>query len=230
MSGQQINVIIPAAGMGRRLRANIPKATVPVANGEPLVARQIRLVRDAFPRSSIFVVGGYRSDLLKKALPAGVRFVFNEYFEETNVAHSIWLGLRRCPQKTPALVVYGDLVFNRAALDAVADAGRKSSAVLVQDGNHERRQEVGVNVSGGVAEHFSYGVPTKWAQISLLQVPERHLFMKAVQEVGGLRRFGYEILNSVVDAGGRFAALSGEGVQLVEVDSESNVEAAKEVA
>src|SRR5262249_51886655 len=111
-----------------------PKALIPVGE-ETVVSRQIRLLREAFPKARFVIVGGFAIDRLRKALPADVKVVVNHDFETTNVAHSLYLGLKRTPPNAPALLVYGDLVFSANVL---AGLNHRQSAVVVDGG--ERRE------------------------------------------------------------------------------------------
>jgi choline kinase len=104
-----LHVLIPAAGLGRRMKSYGPKALINL-QGETLIERQIRLVREAFPRVKITVVAGFEAHRLREVLPKDVRLVLNPYYETTNVAYSVSIGLRTIPPTVPVLVVYGDLV------------------------------------------------------------------------------------------------------------------------
>jgi hypothetical protein len=95
------------------MRSAGPKAVLPVG-GEPLVARQVRLLRGAYPGARFVVVVGFEAHRVRRALAglADVRVVVNREYETTNVARSLELGLGATGRTRPALVVYGDLVFN----------------------------------------------------------------------------------------------------------------------
>jgi hypothetical protein len=220
--GSPLHVVIPAAGLGRRMKSFGPKALIPVGP-ETVLARQIRLLREAFPKARFVVVGGYAVDRLRKSLPAGVKMVVNPNFETTNVAYSLYLGLRHTPANAPALLVYGDLVFRAGAL---AGLSHKRSAVLV-DAGPGREQEVGLTVVDGLATRFDYGLPAKWAQVAMLALPEKAMFLRAAAGLLRAKHFGYEILNEVLDLGGEFAALTVPPGTLVEIDAAPDVDRAK---
>lgn len=221
-----LDIIIPAAGAGRRMRSYGPKALIPV-NGEPIVARQIRILRALYPRGRTVVVAGFEADRLKKALPAGVRVVVNQAAEETNVAYSIMLGLLRSAPTHPALVVYGDLVFTPAFLQWFDPS---KSCVLVDQAGAGREQEVGLTVVGGHATHFEYGLPQKWAHVACLRPDEKFEFARLAAHPSRAKHFGYEVLNEVLDAGGRLLARPVPPASYAEVDTSKDIARAAEIA
>lgn len=216
-----LDIIIPAAGLGRRMKSYGPKALVHLGE-ETLIARQIRLLRECYPHSRIIVVAGFEASRLKASLPKDVRVVVNHEYATTNVSHSICVGLRHCRAYRPVLVVYGDLVFNR---EAIAGLPLDRSSVVVEMGD-ARREEVGVTVVGGEATRFSYGLPIKWAHICLLSADQKKLFLDVALATHRKRHFGYEILNEMLEQGGQFVALTSPLMRLVEIDCSKDIDLA----
>jgi choline kinase len=221
-----LDIIIPCAGMGRRMKSYGPKALIPV-RGETLLARQMRLLRNLYPRARFILVAGFESERIRKAFAGrGVRVVLNPEWETTNVAKSLALGLAVTPAGRPALIVYGDLVFRERALSGLP-LNRSSVLVAATDG---REQEVGVAVAGGEATNFAFGLPTRWAHVALLAPKEKALFLRFASAGHRSRHFGYEILNDVLDANGAFSAVFRDGADFVEVDTSRDVAHACEIA
>lgn len=216
-------VVIPAAGLGRRMRSYGPKALIKIAGGETVVARQIRLTRLAFPGAEIIVVTGFESDRLRRALPRDVRVVVNASYDETNVAHSLLLGIQHARPTASVLVVYGDLVFNTRAIEGL---DKSTSSLIIDARPGSREDEVGVNVVDDEVMCLAYGLPAKWAQIALLRPREAALFREVAREPRRKRQFGFEILNEILDRGGTFAAHVPDGLSLVEIDSSKDIEPA----
>lgn len=217
----KLDIVIPAAGLGRRMKSFGPKPLIPVGpGGEPIIARQIRLLTALYPDARVVVVVGHESDRVRRALPPGVRVVTNRQFATTNVARSLRLGLAATAPTRPALVVYGDLVF---AEPTVGGIPLDSSCVVVDDGGG-RPDEVGVNVVAGKAVHFSYGLDSKWAHVALLAPREKGLFLSACRRPSSDNFFGFEVLNAVLDAGGQFDAVVRPTAGFVEVDTSKDAE------
>lgn len=220
----KLDIVIPAAGMGRRMKSFGAKALLPVGP-ETLIGRQIRLLREAYPTARVTVVVGHEGDRVRRALPPGVRVVVNRDFATTNVARSLYLGLAGTSPNKPALLVYGDLVFNRRAVEGIRT---DASSVLVDPGA-ARPEEVGVNVTGGMAVHFSYGLEAKWAQIAMLAPHEKRLFVGHAGRPAARRLFGFEVLNHVLAAGGEFRAVTNPHVSLAEIDTSRDIDLARRI-
>lgn len=217
-----LSILIPAAGQGKRMKSFGPKALIKVANGETVIARQLRLLKAAFPRSPVVVVAGFEAEKLSRHLLPQVKVVNNTEFADTNVAHSLALGLKVIPPTHSVLVVYGDLVFSRDMLDIQLG----HSSLLVTD--QLRPEEVGVTVVGEQVSRLAFGLPLKWAQVALLLPLERQLFLAVANDPWNSRHYGAEVLNEVLEAGGAFHALKTGG-SLVEIDSSKDIEKAAQI-
>jgi choline kinase len=220
------SVVIPAAGLGHRMKSYGPKALIECANKEPLICRQIRMLRRRFTNPQIVVVLGFGADRIRKVLPTGVQAITNDEYQVTNVAYSIRLGMVHCVPWLPLLIVYGDLVFNDPVLEAI---DLKKSSIVLDKAPRGREQEVGVTVVGGQVTAFSHGLSTKWAQLATLQYHEQSLFVDVMCEPHRRKQFGYEVFNEVLERGGVFEASDCAGMKLVEVDTSKDILRAKDV-
>lgn len=222
-----LSIIIPAAGLGRRMKSYGPKALIDVGNDQSLIGRQLLIMRELFPAAQLVVVVGHQAEKITSRL-WGISTVENRAYESTNVGRSIGLGLQAATGKN-VLVVYGDLVFNRATLKSIP---LDRSCVVVDPPDQEgcsqlRDNEVGCNVVDGVITHFDYGLDTKWAQIVLLAGKELRLFRKFSTQHDKRRHFGFEILNEVIENEGQFHAHQSPGMKIVEIDTSRDIEPAR---
>jgi CTP:molybdopterin cytidylyltransferase MocA len=222
---RELSIIIPAAGTGRRMKSYGPKPMIDLPGGETVLGRQIRVLRTVFPKSDLVVVVGYEADRVMRSLPPGVRAVENESYETTGVARSLGMGLRVALHRR-ILIVYGDLVFTAPAVSWAASAG---PSVLLDSHGQMDSEEIGATVVGGFVTSFNYGLPAKWGQVALLAGRELDLFKRFVWSEDTRRHFGFEALNSVIDAGGRIRAVEPAGVRIVEIDAPRDIERAREI-
>lgn len=219
-----MNVVIPAAGFGRRMLSIGPKALVSLGK-ETLLDRQDRLIREIAPEARICVVTGYAAAEFLLKGPENVLYCHNHRYAETNVARSILIGLRQFPSAEGVLIIYGDLVFSRSTLRLLSF---KRSCALVDHHEDRRVEEVGVSVSSGRVTNFSFGLPLKWAQIVYLGPVERQIFQEIAEKKHRERRFGFEILNEVIDHGGVIHACMGD-FDLAEIDQSRDIKAALQI-
>ncbi len=222
---RDLSIIIPAAGMGRRMKSYGPKPLIELDNRQTVLSRQLRILRMNYPTADIVAVLGFESERIIKTLPQGIKVVENECFGETNVVRSIGMGLRVASHQN-VLVVYGDLVFNQPTIENITQSG---SVVVVDTHDRFGEDEVGCNILDGRVTSFSYGLETKWAQIAYLTGRELDLFKKSAWHADHRRWFGYEALNAVVEGGGRLRAVEPKGMQVIEIDSSKDIEKARSI-
>jgi len=219
-STSDVTVIIPAAGMGHRMKSYGPKALINLYDDITLIERQLHLIWAVYPKSEIFVVIGFEAEKIRSRLKDyPVRFIYNPIHQETNVLYSISLAIQASISKE-VLIVYGDLIFNESAIRNL----RGSSTVVIDDEGMMKKCEVGVCVQDKSAINFSFGLETKWAQISYLSGKELSLFREICLKSETSQWFGYEALNYVLENGGKIQAVKQKSIKLFEIDSARDLE------
>jgi choline kinase len=219
------SVIIPAAGVGRRMKSYGPKALIDLGSGHTIISRQIDILRSHYNSVDITVTVGFEADKLRKSLPDNVNTVENARYASTNVAASLSAALQSTSAKR-ALIVYGDLVFGEPIFSGIP---LDKSFAIVERRGQMRRDEVGVTIVNGRISQFSYGLPVKWAQIVYLAEGDLAIFRQAVYNSNREKYFGFEILNQVLDRGVELPAIEPSGVRIVEVDSSKDIVLARSV-
>ena len=103
---RHLNVVILAAGQGKRMHSDLPKVLHPLA-GVPLLAHVIAAARALKP-ARICVVYGHGGEQVPQALAADdVRFVKQE--PQLGTAHALTQALPHLAPKGTTLVLYGDV-------------------------------------------------------------------------------------------------------------------------
>ena len=108
-------VVILAAGMGTRLGQPFPKSLTPLRDGRTIMAQQIQNIEAVFTDSQVYVVVGFKLDMILEAHPRAL-FVYNEEFDVTNTSKSL---LRALVASGEGGVVWlnGDVVFDPRVLE-----------------------------------------------------------------------------------------------------------------
>lgn len=129
-----MKAVVLAAGEGTRmwpLAANKPKHLLPVA-GKPLITH----IMDAIKQNRIeevFVVVGFRGDLIRSTLGDGNRYGLRlEYLEQpawTGTASALEIAFNAVGRE-PFLAVYGDLWLTSSAIQAVTEKSRSFPRVV----------------------------------------------------------------------------------------------------
>ena len=124
-----MNVVILAAGMGKRMQSDLPKVLHPLA-GKPLLSHVIATARSLAP-SHCCVVYGHGGDAVPSQLAAeDLSFVLQE--PQLGTGHAVMQAVPHLAEDQPTLVLYGDVPLTSADTlkTLIAKAGKDKLAVL----------------------------------------------------------------------------------------------------
>ncbi|WP_321798827.1 bifunctional UDP-N-acetylglucosamine diphosphorylase/glucosamine-1-phosphate N-acetyltransferase GlmU [Caballeronia sp. J97] len=115
-----MNIVILAAGMGKRMRSALPKVLHSLA-GKPLLAHVIDTARTLSPTRLVVVVG-HGADKVREAVGApDVQFALQD--RQLGTGHAVQQALPLLDPSVPTLVLYGDVPLTRAStLERLIDA------------------------------------------------------------------------------------------------------------
>ncbi|MEZ5604110.1 MAG: bifunctional UDP-N-acetylglucosamine diphosphorylase/glucosamine-1-phosphate N-acetyltransferase GlmU [Burkholderiaceae bacterium] len=101
-----MNVVILAAGMGKRMRSDLPKVLHPLA-GRPLLAHVVDCARSLGP-GRIVVVYGHGGETVVRAVKGDdLRWALQE--PQLGTGHAVMQALPHLDPAVPTLVLYGDV-------------------------------------------------------------------------------------------------------------------------
>jgi bifunctional UDP-N-acetylglucosamine pyrophosphorylase / glucosamine-1-phosphate N-acetyltransferase len=129
-----LEILILAAGQGKRMRSALPKVLHPLA-GRPLLGHVLAAARALAPRK-IIVVHGHGAEQVKAAFPEqDIEWVLQA--EQLGTAHAVMQAMPRVGADADVLLLYGDMPVVRAeTLKRLLEAGRGGLAVLTADIEH----------------------------------------------------------------------------------------------
>jgi len=224
----KLTVIIPCAGIGRRMKSQGPKALFELHGGITILERQLHILWQVFPHVEIIIVVGFGGNLfydqIKSKYP--IRLIHNFHYEETNVCFSIGLGLQAAINND-ILLIYGDLVFNQHVLEGITLPN--SSRLLVDNKGDIRKEEVGVVSPNQVVTNVSYGIAQKWGQIAYFTGKETQLMRGVTCASKSHTWIGSELINAIIDCGGHMETIEHKKGKIIEVDSPKDLELARKI-
>ena len=224
-AANSICAIIPAAGCGRRMKSYGPKALLDI-NNKTIITNQITILEKLVPFINISLVCGFKSEKLMKKVPDRIIKIENELYETTNVVRSIGVGLRTIQEAGTLLLIYGDLFFNEMAIKCF---DLSYSCVLIND-DTMTDEEVGCIVDeDGFLQNMMYDLPNKWAQVAVFNGEELSLLKQLCWDKKNYHKFGFEIINEIIDKGGKFACLKHHKCKVIDIDTSKDIERAKEI-
>lgn len=214
-----IDILIPAAGLGKRMKSYGPKPLINIKKNLSILENQIKIFQKTLPNSNIIIVCGFQSETLMNQCPENIIKVENERYEETNVVRSLGMGLRACTKDV--LICYGDLVFNKACIENM-NFNRSS---MFTGKNIMKEGEVGcvINPKGKV-ENMMYDLENKWGQIIFLKGKELKMFKNICWNPENYHMFGFEAINKVIENGGNIISCSDEKGKAIDIDNSKDLE------
>lgn len=126
-----MNIVILAAGQGKRMHSNLPKVLHPVA-GKALAQHVIDTARTLAPEKLI-VVYGHGGDTVRATL-AAADVAWAEQAQQLGTGHAVAQALPELGAAAQTLVLYGDVPLTTAAtLKRLLQAGKDGLSILTVD-------------------------------------------------------------------------------------------------
>jgi len=126
-----LEIVVLAAGQGKRMRSQLPKILHPLA-GRPLLAHALGTARALAPRK-IVVVHGHGAEQVRAAF-AGAEVEWVLQAEQLGTGHAVLQAMPRIAPEAEVLIVYADVPLVRAdTLRRLVDAARDGVAVLTAE-------------------------------------------------------------------------------------------------
>jgi bifunctional UDP-N-acetylglucosamine pyrophosphorylase/glucosamine-1-phosphate N-acetyltransferase len=126
-----LDVVVLAAGQGKRMRSDLPKVLHPLA-GRALLAHALDTARALAPRKTI-VVHGHGAERVRAAFPeSDLDWVLQG--EQLGTGHAVQQAMPRVDPKSTVVILYGDVPLVRAdSLKRLIDAAGDGVAVMTTD-------------------------------------------------------------------------------------------------
>ena len=123
-----MNIVILAAGTGKRMRSALPKVLHPLA-GRPLLSHVIDTARSLEPTRLVVVIG-HGAEAVRTAVGApDLQFAVQE--QQLGTGHAVQQALPLLDPSVPTLVLYGDVPLTRAStLKRLTDATGSGYGIL----------------------------------------------------------------------------------------------------
>ncbi|TAK42847.1 MAG: UDP-N-acetylglucosamine diphosphorylase/glucosamine-1-phosphate N-acetyltransferase [Betaproteobacteria bacterium] len=163
-----LEVIVLAAGQGKRMHSTLPKVLHRLA-GRPLLAHVLAAAQALAPRRIVVVHGHGGSEV--RAAFAGTRIEWVEQAEQLGTGHAVMQALPRIDPGAEVLVLYGDVPLVHAdTLRRLADAARGGLAILTAEAPDPAGYGRIVRSSGGRVERIVEHQDATDAELAIREV------------------------------------------------------------
>tara|TARA_R100001132_G_C3273955_1_gene96001 strand:- start:768 stop:1454 length:687 start_codon:yes stop_codon:yes gene_type:complete len=192
-----ISVAILGNETDYRVRSYGPKCLLKHGSST-IIQNQIKLIGETSCISDLVVVLGFECEKIINYIPEHVRIVENQLYSETNSSESLRLVINNiCGDRL--LIIDGNILISRNAFKKL-DFSR-SFALCHKNG--KPKNEISASKIGDHIGNFSFGLENCWDGVVFLQGKEFGLLRKACTDKGKGRFFVFELLNLVIDNGGK---------------------------
>ncbi len=128
-----MNIVILAAGQGKRMRSDLPKVLHPLA-GKPLLQHVVDCARSLAPRR-IVIVHGHGGDQVREAIgssPSGRELLWALQSPQHGTGHAVMQAVPQLDDSVPTLVLYGDVpLTTRETLQRLVEAAGADRLALL---------------------------------------------------------------------------------------------------
>ena len=126
----QVDVVILAAGMGKRMRSSLPKVLHPLA-GKPILSHVLDTVRMLSPEK-ICVVFGYGGEIVRQVIGNPPDLIWVEQAQQLGTGHAVKQAFPYLNNNGVTLVLFGDVPLVKSeTLKALLEKTREDNLVLL---------------------------------------------------------------------------------------------------
>lgn len=127
-----MNIVVLAAGMGKRMKSDLPKVLHTIA-GKSLLGHVLDCARSLAP-NRLVVIYGHGGEKVQSAMPAS-DLLWAKQDPQLGTGHAVLQSVEHLDDSVPTLILYGDVpLTQKASLDKlIAAAGSDKLGVLTVD-------------------------------------------------------------------------------------------------
>jgi choline kinase len=223
-------VAILAAGRGTRLGRPHPKPLTRLHDGRTILGGQLERIVAAFGDPQIYVVVGFKLEMILEAHPEAV-FVYNEAYDETNTSKSLLRAIR-ATNTGGLLWMNGDVVFDETLLALTIPLIEQEQSFIAVNTEKVDDEEVKYTVdSEGWIRELSKSVVGGLGEavgVNFVAAKDKPTLLHHLDEVDDQDYFERGIELAIEHDGARFAALDISSLSAVEVDTPEDLVRANE--
>ncbi len=234
-----MEAVILAAGFGSRLghhTREIPKALLRVGD-KPLIHYAIQTLMNNGIKDVIVVTGhkGYKLREYLSRFDANFRFVHNSLYKKTNNIYSLYLAIEHV--RKGFYILNSDVLFHPEIFKSLHNNGSENLILSVDTVKKLGEEEMKVRIINSSVKEISKQIPPSEADGEYIGIAKVHKsavedlseHISLVMDKKGRRVFYEEAFQSMIDAGIEVNFESTGGLPWIEIDTPSDLMAARYV-
>jgi bifunctional UDP-N-acetylglucosamine pyrophosphorylase/glucosamine-1-phosphate N-acetyltransferase len=183
-----LDVVVLAAGQGKRMRSDLPKVLHPLA-GRALLAHVLDTARALSPRKTI-VVHGHGAERVRAAFPeADLDWVLQG--EQLGTGHAVQQAMPGVDPKSMVVILYGDVpLVRRESLKRLIDAAGDGMAVMTTELQNPRGYGRIVRQPSGRVERIVEDKDASEKERAIREINAGFMALSASRLGGWLKKIG----------------------------------------
>ncbi|HEY3077049.1 MAG TPA: bifunctional UDP-N-acetylglucosamine diphosphorylase/glucosamine-1-phosphate N-acetyltransferase GlmU [Burkholderiales bacterium] len=229
-----LDVIVLAAGQGKRMRSDLPKVLHPIG-GRALLAHVLDTARALNPRRTV-IVHGHGAEKVRTAFAqASVEWVLQA--EQLGTGHAVQQAMSQVGRDGDILILYGDVpLVRRESLERLVEAARDGLAVMTTELDEPKGYGRIVRNSDGSVERIVEEKDATGAERAIREINAGFMALNAKRLDGWLGKIGNrnaqkeyyltDIVTLAVKEGARVAAVKvADPMEVAGVNSKAELAA-----
>lgn len=143
-------MVILAAGIGSRLKENLPKAMVHIDEDRTILDQQLENLEKLVELEDIVIVVGFKKELIMEKHP-DLSYIYNREYRETNTSKSLLLALKKI-KNDDILWLNGDIVFEGEILCSIQEKTRENLVFVNNSRVSDEEVKYTLNKEGYIKE------------------------------------------------------------------------------
>jgi bifunctional UDP-N-acetylglucosamine pyrophosphorylase/glucosamine-1-phosphate N-acetyltransferase len=219
-----LDVIVLAAGQGKRMRSDLPKVLHPIG-GRPLLAHVLDTARALAPRKTV-VVHGHGAEQVRAAFAqAPVEWVLQA--DQLGTGHAVQQAMAQLGADGEILILYGDVPLVRAAsLKRLVEAAREGLAVMTTEVDAPKGYGRIVRNAAGTVERIVEEKDASGAERSIREINAGFMALNGARLKGWLGKIGNRNAQKEYYLTDVVALAVSEGVRVIGVKVDDATEVA----
>jgi bifunctional UDP-N-acetylglucosamine pyrophosphorylase/glucosamine-1-phosphate N-acetyltransferase len=183
-----LDVVVLAAGQGKRMRSDLPKVLHPLA-GRALLAHVLDTARALAPRKTV-VVHGHGAEQVRAAF-AGDHLEWVLQAEQLGTGHAVQQAMPRVDAKSMVVILYGDVPLVRSeSLKRLIDAAGDGVAVMTTELDNPKGYGRIVRQSSGRVERIVEDKDATDKERAIREINAGFMALSASRLAGWLKKIG----------------------------------------
>jgi choline kinase len=166
-----MKAIILCAGLGTRLKSQVPKSLSPLKNEKTIIDYQIEYLSKRIGMENIILVVGHKKELFIKKFPK-ISFIENKNYSTTNTSKSLLVGLNKLSEDV--IWLNGDIYFDEKVLDLLLKNTNSCSLVNKNDCGSEE-VKYSLDESGNIKNLSKEVSPSKGESLGINLIKKNEL-------------------------------------------------------